>query len=94
MPAPASQKTSSKIEDSLSEVSRIKSVVTDAVEEGVRSARRAIKHGRHVAEDAIEGAQRTIKRRPLQAMGVVFAAGVFAGVLAGGVATWFAFRRR
>ena len=88
------EKTTTRIEDGLSEVSRTKSVVTDAVEDGVRSARQAIKHGRHVAEDAIEGAQHTIKQRPLKAVGVVFAAGVFVGVLAGGAATWFGFRRR
>jgi ElaB/YqjD/DUF883 family membrane-anchored ribosome-binding protein len=78
------------IENSLHEVSKIRSKITDAVEDGVRSASQAIKHGRHAAEDAIAGAKHTVKRRPLQAMGTLFAA----GVLAGTVFTWIGFRRR
>jgi ElaB/YqjD/DUF883 family membrane-anchored ribosome-binding protein len=78
------------VENSLHEVSKIRSRVTDAVEDGVRSASQAIRHGRHAAEDAIEEAKHTVKRRPLQAMGTLFAA----GVLAGTVFTWIGFRRR
>ena len=78
------------VENSLREVSKITSKVTDAVEEGVRSASQAIRHGRHAAEDAIEEAKHTVKQRPLQAMGTVFAA----GVLAGTCLTWIGFRRR
>jgi ElaB/YqjD/DUF883 family membrane-anchored ribosome-binding protein len=69
------------VENSLHEVSKMRSRVTDAVEDGVRSASQAIRHGRHAAEDAIEDAKHTVKRRPLQAMGTVFAAGVLAGTV-------------
>jgi ElaB/YqjD/DUF883 family membrane-anchored ribosome-binding protein len=72
------------------EVSKIRSMVADTVEDGVRSARHAIKHGRYAAEDVIEEAQHRVKQRPLQAMGIVFAA----GVLAGGFLAWIGFRRR
>ncbi len=78
------------VENSLHEISKIRSRVTDAVEDGVRSASQAIRHGRHAAEDAIEEAKHTVKRRPLQAMGTVFAAGVLAGTFF----TWIGFRRR
>jgi ElaB/YqjD/DUF883 family membrane-anchored ribosome-binding protein len=78
------------VENSLREVSKIRSRVTDAVEEGVRSASQAIRHGRHAAEDAIAEAKHTVKQRPLQAMGTVFAAGVLAGTFL----TWIGFRRR
>jgi ElaB/YqjD/DUF883 family membrane-anchored ribosome-binding protein len=78
------------VENSLHEASKIRSRVSDAVEDGVRSASQAIRHGRHAAEDAIEEAKHTVKQRPLQAMGTVFAA----GVLAGTVLTWIGFRRR
>ncbi len=78
------------VENSLHEVSKIRSRVTDAVEEGVRSASQAIRHGRQAAEDAIEEAKHTVKQRPLQAMGTVFAAGVLAGTFL----TWIGFRRR
>lgn len=81
---------------------KISSAVTDAVEDGVRSARRAvkygryaaedalqaIKHGRYVAQDAIEEAQHKVKQRPFQAMGIALAA----GVLAGGFLSWFRHR--
>ena len=77
-------------EDALREVSKIRSIVKDAVEDGVRSASQAIRHGRYAAEDAIEEAKHRVKQRPLQAMGLAFAA----GVLAGGLLTWIGFRRR
>ncbi len=89
MPAEVLKKTPA-VEDALREVSNIKSIVTEAVEDGVRSASQAIRHGRYAAEDAIEEAKHTVKQRPLQAMGAVFAAGVLAGTFL----TWIGFRRR
>ena len=67
------------VENPLREVSKIRSMVADAVEDGVRSASQVIRHGRYAAEDAIEEAKHAVKQRPLQAMGTVFAAGVLAG---------------
>jgi ElaB/YqjD/DUF883 family membrane-anchored ribosome-binding protein len=78
------------VEDALREISNIRSIVTDAVEDGLRSASQAIRHGRYAAEDVIEEAKHTVKQRPLQAMGIAFVA----GVLAGGLLTWVGFRRR
>ncbi len=87
------------VEDILREVSRMKAVVADAVEDGVQSALRAVKQGREVAEDgvqsavravrkgrdaaedAVDGARHAIKRNPLQAAGIVFAAGLVIGGL-------------
>jgi hypothetical protein len=42
----------------LAKFPRLGSIVTDAVENGVRSARQAIKHGRYAAEDVIDVLQR------------------------------------
>jgi len=78
------------VEDALRKVSKIRSIFTDAVEDRIRSANQAIRHGRHAAEDVIEEAKHTVKQKPLQAMGIVFAA----GVLAGGLLTRIGFRRR
>ena len=78
------------VENPLREVSKISSRVSDAVEDGVRSASQAIRHGRHAAQDAIEEAKHTVKQRPLQSMGTVFAAGVLAGTFL----TWIGSRRR
>jgi len=89
MPADILEKPAT-VEDVAREVSKIRSIVADAVEDGVRSARQAIKHGRYAAEDVIEEAQHAVKQRPLQAMGIAFAA----GVLAGGFLAWIGFRRR
>lgn len=89
MPADVSEKPPT-VEDALREISNIRSIVTDAVEHGVRSASQAIRHGCYAAEDVIEEAKHTVKQRPLQAMGIAFAA----GVLAGGLLTWVGFRRR
>jgi len=89
MPADVLEKAA-RVEEALHEVSKIGSVVTDVVEHGVRSANQAIRHGRYAAEDAIEEAKHTVKQRPLQAMGIAFAA----GVLAGSLLTWIGLRRR
>lgn len=89
MPANVSERPET-VENPLREVSKIRSMVTDAVEDGVRSASQAIRHGRYAAEDAIEEAKHTVKQRPLQAMGTVFAAGVLAGTFF----TWIGFHRR
>ncbi len=76
-------------DDVLREVSRLKSIVTDAVDEGIKSALQAIKQGRNTADDAIRDARRTVKQNPLQSMGLVFAAGVMTGALA----AWVGSRR-
>ena len=77
------------VEDALREVSRIKSVVTEAVEDGVKSAVKAMKQGRSAAEDAMDEARHRVKQSPFQAMGIVFAA----GMLAGGLLAWMGSRR-
>ena len=63
--------------------------VTDRLEDGVRSARRAVKHGREAVEDIIEDAQHAVKRNPLGAVGIAFAA----GIVAGSFAAWLGSRR-
>jgi len=86
MPSDAVEMRAS-VEEALREVSRIKTIVTEAVEDGVKSAMKAIKQGRYAAEDMIGEARHTVKQRPFQAMGVVFAAGVLTGALIGWLAS-------
>jgi ElaB/YqjD/DUF883 family membrane-anchored ribosome-binding protein len=69
------------VDDIYREVNRIKSIVTEAVDDGVQSAIRAVKQGRDAAEDAVHDARHAIKRNPLQAAGIVLAAGVVIGSL-------------
>jgi len=75
------------VDDVLREVSRLRAVVTEAVEEGVETAVKALKQGRTVAEDAIHDARYTVKQKPIQAVAVVFAAGVLTGSLIGWLST-------
>jgi ElaB/YqjD/DUF883 family membrane-anchored ribosome-binding protein len=85
------------MDDILREFSKIKSVVTDAVNDGMRSALLAAEKGRNAAaeviddaiNDAIHDAKKTVKQNPLEAVGIMFAA----GVLAGGLLTWMCTRR-
>jgi ElaB/YqjD/DUF883 family membrane-anchored ribosome-binding protein len=77
------------VDDVLREVSRMRSVISDAVDDGVRSALRAVDHGRDVAEDAIHDVKKAVHRNPLQAMGIVLAV----GVVAGGLIAWLGSRR-
>jgi ElaB/YqjD/DUF883 family membrane-anchored ribosome-binding protein len=69
------------VDDVMREVSRIKTLVADAVEDGVNTALKKVRQGREMAEDVIHDARYTIKRNPLQAAGVMFAAGILIGSL-------------
>lgn len=69
------------VDDIYREVNRIKSIVTDAVDDGVQSAIRAMKQGRDAADDVVHDARYAIKRNPLQAAGIILAAGVVIGSL-------------
>ena len=78
------------MEDAARAVAKIRNIVTDVAEDGVRSAGQAVQQGRYAAEDAINGVQLTVRRKPFESMGLVFAA----GLLAGGFLGWIGTRRR
>lgn len=84
------EKSTATVDDVMREVTRFKGIVTEAVEEGVESAMRAIDQGRDAANDAIVDARRAIKQNPLQAAGIIFAAGIVMGTLL----AWTTSRRR
>lgn len=84
------ERSSATVDDVLREVTRFKGMVTEAVEDGVESAMRAIEQGRDAANDAMVDARRAIKRNPLQAAGIIFAAGIVMGTLL----AWTTSRRR
>lgn len=56
----------------------LKSVATDALEDGVRSTRRAVKVAAHNLIDARDEVAYRIKREPLKAVGIAFGAGIVA----------------
>ena len=72
------------------QVSKVRSIVSEAVEDSIRSASRAIKHGRSAAEDLIDEAEHTVKQQPFRSVGMAFSAGLLAGALL----TWVGFSRR
>jgi ElaB/YqjD/DUF883 family membrane-anchored ribosome-binding protein len=76
--------------DVLREASRIGNKVTDAVRDGARAANQQIRRGRHAAEEMVDDAKSGVRRRPLTAVAVVFAA----GFLSGGIVARAARRRR
>ena len=81
------KEASASVEDAIGEASRIKTLVTDAVEDGVKSALKAVQQGRDAAEDAIGDARHKVTEYPFQAIGIVFAAGVLVGSLVGWLGT-------
>jgi ElaB/YqjD/DUF883 family membrane-anchored ribosome-binding protein len=76
-------------EDVLREASRIGGKVTDVVKDRVRVANEQIRRSRDAAEEMLHETTRSIKRRPLASVAVVFAAGFLSGSL-----FTFAMRRR
>jgi ElaB/YqjD/DUF883 family membrane-anchored ribosome-binding protein len=72
----------------LNEVSKLKGMLTEAVDDGVRSAVRALKQGRHAAEDAIDDARHVVRKNPFETVGLVF----LAGAVTGGLIAWIATR--
>jgi hypothetical protein len=79
--------TPASAEGLINEISRIKAAVSDAVDDRVRSAMRAIKNGRHAAEDTIDDTRRLVRRNPFQAMSICFSVGIIAGCLIGWAST-------
>jgi ElaB/YqjD/DUF883 family membrane-anchored ribosome-binding protein len=73
------ERQQANVDEVLREVSRIKALVVDAVEDGVKTALRTVKQGKEFTEDTIHDARYAIKRNPFQAVGIVFAAGILIG---------------
>jgi len=67
------------------EAARMKTVVADAVsdtiEESAPAAKRAVKRGRHAAEDLMDEAAYQIKRHPLRCMGITLRVGFGLGAI-------------
>lgn len=70
------------------ETARLKAAVADAIEDGVYAARRAVKRGRHAAEEMVDEAVHEVKHHPVQALAAASVLSFTAGVLLG----WIAFR--
>jgi ElaB/YqjD/DUF883 family membrane-anchored ribosome-binding protein len=76
-------KTCERIDQTVREASRVTSAVADAIENGVRVAKRATKQGREVAEDLMDNSTLRVRQNPLATITVTLAAGFAIGMLAG-----------
>ena len=76
-------KTGAKIAQIGIEAERLKDTVTNAVEDGVNAAKRAAKQGRYAVEDLVDEATYTVKRRPLQSIGITIGIGFALGTMFG-----------
>ena len=61
------------------EARRLKTLASDAVEDGVHAAKRAVTHGLHDLEDLRDSAAHRIKRAPLLTVGLAFGVGIALG---------------
>jgi ElaB/YqjD/DUF883 family membrane-anchored ribosome-binding protein len=72
------------------EAIRLKAVITEAVEDGLRAARRTMKQGQEIAEETVEDAVHAVRKYPLQTVAVTFGVALATGAVLG----WLAFRRK
>jgi ElaB/YqjD/DUF883 family membrane-anchored ribosome-binding protein len=61
----------------------LKTLATDAVEDGVHAAKRAITRGLHDFDDLRESAAHRVKRAPLLTVGLAAAGGLLFGIALG-----------
>jgi ElaB/YqjD/DUF883 family membrane-anchored ribosome-binding protein len=77
-----------RLREAGSEVSRLKTEASQAVEDAVTEAKRLAKRSRYAAEDLIDDAAHRVKRDPLRALAV----GLTIGFALGALAVWLATR--
>lgn len=65
------------------EARMLKTIATDAVEDGVHAAKRAIKRGTQDIVDLKDEAVIRVKREPIKAVGIAFGAGIALGAIVG-----------
>ena len=82
------EKARERLVEAGGEVSRLKNEVSQAVEDGVVSARRLARRGRYAAEDLIDDAAHRVKRDPLRSVAI----GLVIGFGLGALAVWLATR--
>ena len=64
-------------------VHRMKGALTEALEDGINSAKRAARRGRRAVDDVVDDARYQLKQRPFGTAGVSLAVGVALGIIAG-----------
>jgi len=65
------------------EVGCVKEAIADVIDDGINAAGRAVKQGRHAAEDLVDDTKYQVKQHPLRALGVSFGIGLGLGAVIG-----------
>lgn len=76
-------KLGAKVVEVGSNAERLRDTVTQTFEDTVKSAKRATKQGREVIEDLVDDTIYSVKRHPVQAVGVTLGVGFALGTLFG-----------
>jgi len=64
-------------------VGRVKETVVDGFEDGIKTAKRAIRQGRRAAEDFVDDAEYQVKKHPFSAVAISFGVGLGLGSVIG-----------
>jgi len=81
--------TAAKLAEAGCDAERLKTAFAEVAEDGVKTAKRAVRNGRMAAEDFMDEATFAVKRNPGKAIAITF--GVAFGI--GALASWAAFRK-
>ena len=77
------EQASDQFEDTAHKVSRAASGVPGAFEDGVASARRAVRQGGDAATELMNDSKKRVQQHPIESIAATFAAGIAAGVAIG-----------
>ena len=83
-------KTSEHVAETAKRASKAAAAMTEAFEEGIGVAKRAVKHGCDATEEFMEDTQQRIKRHPVESLVAAFAVGMVTGLIIG----WVGGRRK
>jgi hypothetical protein len=70
---------SEQIDETAQEGSRAASAIENALEDGVTTARRVIKHDGHVITDSLAESRRRLQKNPIESVAATFVAGIATG---------------
>jgi ElaB/YqjD/DUF883 family membrane-anchored ribosome-binding protein len=81
--------TAAKLAEAGCSADRLKAAFNEAAEDGIKTAKRAVRNGRIAAEDFMDEAVIAVKRNPVKSIAITF--GVAFGM--GALASWLAVRK-
>jgi ElaB/YqjD/DUF883 family membrane-anchored ribosome-binding protein len=77
------ERTAEHVSESVRQASCATSAIADAIDDGVRVVRRAVKQGGDAAEEILNDTTERIQRHPVLTVATSFAVGITAGTLIG-----------